>query len=194
MRWWASRSYRSASGAMRHRSAPSRGRRPSADDAKGRQSRGWAGRPSPRQERLYHPWLKTGRGRRPSREVRCVPYRDQIPVLRRIQESQVDSSTSSRTVRPLSLGGQPSHTGQCCEAESPLPTLALSKRLHLLTPAAAYRTTTAVDRWPPAACCVEQHLSSRSFYGGVVQRSWVSKGCAWGAGASSPGLCGRTLA
>ena len=73
-----------------------------------------------------------------------------FPVLRRIQESLVPSSTSSRTVRPLSLGGQPSQTGKCCEAESSLPTLAFSKRLHLLTSAAAYRTATAVDRWHAA--------------------------------------------
>ena len=63
-----------------------------------------------------------------------------FPVLRFIQESRAPSSTSSCTLRPLSLGGQPSQTGKCCEAESPLPTLTLSKRLHLLTSAAAYRT------------------------------------------------------
>src|SRR5262249_3891817 len=91
-------------------------------------------------------------------------------------------------------GGQPSQTGKCCEAESPLPTLAFSKRPHLLMSAAAYRTATAADRWPPPACGVAQYLSSCSFYGVVVQRSCVSKGCAWGAGASSPCLCGRTLA
>ena len=94
MRWWASQSYRSASSAMRHRSAPSRGRRPSADHRKGRQSRGWAGRPSPRQERLCHPWLKTGRGRRPGRDVRCVLYRDQMPVWRFFQEREFSLSTS----------------------------------------------------------------------------------------------------
>src|SRR5262249_49084304 len=77
---------------------------------------------------------------------------------------------------------------------SPLPMLAFSKRFHLLTSTAAYRTATMVDRWPHTACWVEQRLSSRSVYGVVVQRSWVSKDCAWGAGASSPGLCGRTLA
>src|SRR4030095_16568363 len=107
--------------------------------------------------------------------VCCALY---LPVVRRMQESRVPSSTLSRTLLLYPSGGQPSHTGQCCEAESPLPTLAFSKHLHLLRAAPASRTAAMVDRTPPAACGVEQPLSSRSFYGGVVQRPWVSKACA----------------
>ena len=95
-----------------------------------------------------------------------------FPVLRRIQESRVPSSTSSRTLRPLSLGGPTIANRQVLRGgESPLRRLALSKRLHLLTSAAASRTATAVTTGTPAACGVEQHLSSRSLYGVVVQRS-----------------------
>jgi hypothetical protein len=134
MRWWASLSYRSASSAMRHRSAPSRGRRPSADHRQGRQRRGWAGRPSPRQERRCPPWLKTGRGRRPGRDVRCVLYRAQMPVLRSLQERVTKSLVEQRAAVSLASRlptttnrqqrmGRPWVEGQAAAGASQVPTV-----------------------------------------------------------------------
>ena len=97
---------------------------------------------------LKYRLCRDGRGLQP---VDCLTQRvgtKDMPVVRCMQESRVPSSTSSRTLRPLSLGGPTiAHRHVLRGGESPLPTLAFAKRLHLLTSAAASRAATAVDRW-----------------------------------------------
>ena len=195
MRWWASLSYRSASGAMRHRSAPSRGRRPSADQRKGRQSRGWAGRPSPRQERLYPPWLKTGRGRRPGRNVRCVLYQDQIPVLRFFQARLLHASTPLRAWHPLPFPEPTIQNRQVPRGRDPgagAPCLRATPRL---TSAPARSLTVAeVVRSDAARRRIRQHLSWLLFYDGVERRSSARRFVPEESEGLRHGSCRRTLA